>query len=226
MPIGTFINMLTVLVGSSVGLMLRQRLPEQIKEIIFQGIGLASLVLGMQMAFESQNFVVIIFSLLIGGIIGVAIELEARMEAWSEALKARVRVGDERFTEGLITAFLIFCIGSMTFVGALNEGLTGDRTLLLTKATLDGFTSIALASVYGVGVAFSILPMFVVQGSLTLLAGQAHSFFSPLLIDQLTAAGGVLIVGIGLSLLEIKQVRGITLLPSLIVVIFLTLLAG
>jgi len=223
-PIGSLVNVTTVLLGSTIGLLLRDKFPERIKVIIFQGVGLATLVLGMQMALEVENFLVLIFSLLIGGILGELIHLETRMESLGDMLKARIKTKDERFTEGLITAFLIFCVGSMTFVGSLNEGLSGDRTLIYTKAILDGFTSIALASVYGLGVLFSALPLFLVQGSITLLATQFQTFFSPLLISQLTAVGGVLILGIGLSILEIKALKTINLLPSLGVVIVLTLL--
>ena len=158
------------------------------------------------------------------GILGELLRLERRMEAFGEALKARIRVKDARFTEGLVTAFLIFCVGSMTFVGALNEGLTGDRTLILSKAILDGFTSIVLASVYGVGVLLSALPLFLVQASLTLLAAQFQMLFPDILIRQLTAVGGTLILGIGLNLLEIKLIKTMNLLPALVVVTILTLI--
>ena len=223
-PIGSLVNALTVIVGSTIGLITGNKLPARYKKIIFQAVGLATLVLGMQMAFEVTNFVVFIFSLIFGAIIGEAIHLEARMEQLSEWLKAKVRIKNERFTEGLITAFLIFCVGSMTFVGAINEGLTGDRTLILSKSVLDGFTSMVLASVYGVGVLFSVLPLFLVQSSLTLLATPFQAFFSEVMIAQLTAVGGALILGIGLNLLEIKKIKTMNLLPGLVVVVILTLI--
>ncbi len=226
MPIGSMINALTVILGSVTGLLLRKKFPKNIQAIIFEGVGLGTLVLGMKMAFEVEDFLVFIFSLIFGGIVGELIHLETRMEALGDMLKGKLKTQDERFTEGLVTAFLIFCIGSMTFVGALNEGLSGDRTLILTKAILDGFTSMALASVYGLGVLFSALPLFIIQASLTLLATQFQSFFSDLLIHQLTSVGGALILGIGLSLLEIKKVKTINLLPGLLVVIVLTLVVG
>jgi uncharacterized membrane protein YqgA involved in biofilm formation len=223
-PIGSLVNALTVIIGSTIGLLAGNKLPARFKSIIFQAVGLATLVLGMQMAFEVRNFVIFIFSLIFGAIIGEAIHLETRMEQLSEWLKARVRVKNERFTEGMITAFLIFCVGSMTFVGAINEGLTGDRTLILSKAVLDGFTSMVLASVYGVGVLFSVLPLFLVQGSLTLLATPFQTLFSEVMIAQLTAVGGALILGIGLNLLEIKKIKTMNLLPGLVVVVVLTLI--
>ncbi|MFP4345362.1 MAG: DUF554 domain-containing protein [Anaerolineales bacterium] len=224
MPIGSFVNTGAVIVGSALGLLLRSRFPQKIKVIIFQAIGLATLVLGMEMALQTGNFLVLIFSLILGGIVGELVQLERGLERLGERLKARINAGDERFTEGLVTAFLIFCIGSMTFVGALNEGLSGDRTLIFTKALLDGFTSIALAAVYGLGVMFSALPLLLIQGGISLLARQFQDFFTPLLINELTAVGGVLILGIGISLLEIKRLRTTNLLPALLVVVLLTLL--
>ena len=223
-PIGSIVNALTVIVGSTIGLITGNKLPDRFKGIIFQAVGLATLVLGMQMAFEVKDFVIFIFSLIFGAIIGEAIHLETRMEQLSEWLKARVRIKNERFTEGLITAFLIFCVGSMTFVGAINEGLTGDRTLILSKSVLDGFTSMVLASVYGVGVLFSVIPLFLVQSSLTLLATPFQAFFTELLIAQLTAVGGALILAIGFNLLEIKKIKTMNLLPGLLVVVILTLI--
>lgn len=223
-PIGSLVNALTVIIGSTIGLLTGSKLPDRFKAIIFQAVGLATLVLGMQMAFEVKDFVIFIFSLIFGAIIGEAMHLETRMEQFSEWLKARVRIKNERFSEGLITAFLIFCVGSMTFVGAINEGLTGDRTLILSKAVLDGFTSIVLASVYGVGVLFSVVPLFLVQGSLTLLATPFQALFTDLLIAQLTAVGGALVLGIGLNLLEIKKIKTMNLLPGLVVVVVLTLI--
>jgi hypothetical protein len=223
MPIGSLVNAGAVIVGSALGLLLRSRFPEKIKVIIFQAIGLATLVLGMEMALQTGNFLVLIFSLILGGIVGELVQLERALERLGERLKARINAGDERFTEGLVTAFLIFCIGSMTFVGALNEGLSGDRTLIFTKALLDGFTSIALASVYGLGVIFSALPLLLIQGGISLLARQFQDFFTPLLINELSAVGGVLILGIGISLLEIKRLRTTNLLPALLVVVLLTL---
>ena len=223
MPIGSIVNAATVILGSTIGILVRQRLPVRIKGIIFQAVGLATLVLGTQMALQvGGDFLVLIFSLILGGIVGEIVKLSTRMDALGDGLKARIHAKDERFTEGLVTAFLIFCVGSMTFVGALNEGLSGDRTLIFSKAILDGFTSMVLASVYGVGVLFSALPLFLVQAGLTLLAAQFQTLFPEVLIQQLTAVGGALILGIGFNLLEIKEIKTVNLLPSLLVVVILT----
>ena len=224
MPIGTLINMGAVFVGSMIGLALGSKLPEKIRLIVFQGLGLVTLLIGMQMALKVINPLILIFSVLIGGIIGESLDIENWLRRVGEFLKKRVHSQNTHFTEGLITAFLIFCVGSMTIVGSLNEGVTGDRSLLLTKSVLDGFTSIALASTYGVGVAFSVIPMLVFQGGLTLFGAQFQTFFTKVLIDQLTATGGILILGIGLNLLDVKKIKVSNLLPALVVAIFLTLL--
>ncbi len=223
MPVGSIVNATTVIVGSIIGMLIRKSLPARIKGIIFQAVGLATLVLAMQMSLqEGGDFLILIFSLILGGILGELLKLDVRLDAFGDTLKSRIKIKNDRFTEGLVTAFLIFCVGSMTFVGALNEGLSGDRTLIFSKSILDGFTSIVLASVYGVGVLFSALPLFIVQAGLTLLASQFQMLFPDALIVQLTAVGGVLILGIGLGLLEIKQIKTVNMLPSLLVVTLLT----
>lgn len=225
MPIGTFINMVAVIVGGTIGLLLHKNLPERIKIIVFQGLGLCVLVIGMQMALEVKNPLVLIFSILIGGIVGELIHLDYMIDNASELLKRKLKFKNERFTEGLVTAFIIFCVGSLTIVGSLNEGILKDRSLLLTKSLLDMFTAIALASTFGIGVLFSVIPMLIFQGGLTLFAAQFHNFFGPVLLAQLTATGGVLILGIGLSsMLNIKTIKIINLLPSLLIAILLTTL--
>lgn len=223
-PTGTIINIATVLIGGTLGLLLRRSFPEKIRTIVFQGLGLCTLLIGMQMALQVKDPLILIFSILLGGILGELIQLDRKIEQLSNTFKAKLKFKDQGFTEGLVTAFLIFCIGSMTIVGALNEGISGDRSLLLTKSMLDGFTAIALASTFGVGVLFSVIPMLIFQGGLTVFASQFQELFSPILLAQLTATGGVLILGIGLNLLEIKDIKVINLLPALAVVVVLTTL--
>lgn len=224
MPIGTFINIVAVLIGGVVGLLLNKNFPQKVQQIVFQGIGLCTLLIGMQMALQVKDPLILIFSILIGGIFGEIARLEERIETLSTMLKKSVGSRDEGFTQGLVTAFLIFCIGSMTIVGALNEGISGDRSLLLTKSVLDGFTAIALASTYGLGVLFSVIPMLIFQGGLTLFASQFGGLFGQTLLLQLTATGGILILGIGINLLELKRIKVVNLLPSLLIAILLTTL--
>ncbi|MCG8330951.1 MAG: DUF554 domain-containing protein [Chitinophagales bacterium] len=225
LPIGTFINMLTVTVGSLIGLWLQQLFPQNVQSIIFQAIGLGTLVIGIQMALKVPNgyLLVFIFSLILGGVLGELMRLDMLLETWGESMKQLFNVEDSRFTEGLITAFLLFCIGSMTIIGAIEEGLQGKRELLYIKSTLDGISSIAFASTYGIGVLFSIIPMLILQGGVTVLARQMQRFFTPVLIAQLTAVGGVLIIAIGIRILNLGEINVENLLPSLLVVVVLSL---
>jgi len=214
---GTYVNAAAVIFGGIIGLTLNRELPERIKSIIFQGIGLVTLFLGIQMALKSENLVILFFSILIGAVIGEAMGLEKRLENFGNFLKAKIKSGDENFSEGLVTAFLIFCIGSMTIVGAIEDGLRGDPSILIAKSILDGFVSISLASALGVGVIFSSIPLFIYQGSITLLAAYAKVLFTKIIVNELSAAGGILLLGLGIKMLEIKEVKVANLLLSLAV---------
>ncbi|MCB0578581.1 MAG: DUF554 domain-containing protein [Phaeodactylibacter sp.] len=224
LPIGTFINMATVSLGSLLGLWLQQLFPANVQAIIFQAIGLGTLVIGIQMALKVPDgyLLLFIFSLILGGILGELVRFDVLLNGFGDWIKQAFHVEDNRFTEGLVTAFLLFCIGSMTIVGAIEEGLQGKRELLLIKSTLDGITSVAFAATYGIGVLFSIIPMLLLQGGTTVLARQLHRFFTPVIIAQLSAVGGVLIIAIGIRLLELGTVNIENLLPALAVVVGLT----
>lgn len=224
LPIGPVVNALAIIAGSLVGMALHKRFPDRIRLIVFQGLGLCVLLIGFQMAFKVHNILIMIFAVMIGGILGELMHLEEYFESLADRLKRLIRSKNERFTEGLVTASLIFCIGALAIIGSFDEGLRGDRTIVYTKSILDGFASIVLAASYGVGVLFSFLPVLAYQGGLTMGAGLLSPWFSDLLIAQLTATGGVLIIGIGINLLDIKRIRLASLLPSLVVVVALTLL--
>jgi len=224
LPIGTLINMITIIIGSLIGLYLQQSFPPNIKAIVFQAIGLATLLIGMQMSLKMPDgyLLLLIFSLIIGGIIGEVLHLDLQLQTLGESLKTSLNIGDEKFTEGLITASLLYCVGSMVIVGAIEEGISGNRELLMVKSTLDGVSSIAFASSYGIGVLFSIFPMLLIQGGMTILARQAKPFFTEIIIAQLTTVGGLLILGIGIELLNIGDISIENLLPSLLVIVLFT----
>lgn len=224
LPIGTFINMAAVAAGSLLGLWLQQLFPPNVETIIFQAIGLGTLVLGIQMALKvpDGHLLVFIFSLILGGIIGELLHVADALEAFGESLKGLVQSSDSSFTEGLITAFLLYCIGSMTIVGAIDEGLRGQRELLMIKSTLDGVSSIAFAATYGIGVLFSIVPMLILQGGITLLARQMQRFFTPIIIGQLSAVGGALIIAISIRLLKLGTVNIENLLPALLLAVLMS----
>lgn len=230
LPTGSLVNAAAIIAGSLIGALLHGRFPERVRTIVFQGLGLCVLLIGVQMALKVDNILILIliliFSVLLGGIIGELLDLEGLFERLATRFKALVRSKDTGFTDGLITASLIFCIGAMAIVGSFDEGIRGDATVLYTKSILDGFASVALASTYGLGVLFSFIPVLLYQGGLTLFAGFFQEHFSPQPIAQLTSTGGVLILGIGLTLLDIKHVRLSNLLPALLVVVVLTLVFG
>ncbi|MGG6237416.1 DUF554 domain-containing protein [Nodosilinea sp. AN01ver1] len=224
---GTWINVATVLLGTALGLMLRSRLPKSMQQIITQAVGLMTVVIGVSMAtglsaIDAGPIDGIILALLVlaaGGLLGEWWQIEQRLSVLGAWIKARVR-GGGRFTEGFVAASLLFCIGPMAIVGSLNNGLTGDNTLLTLKATMDGLAAIALTGTYGVGVGFSALSVLVVQGGLSLLASVSGSIISDPTTSPhvllITGTGGLMILGLGLNLLEIGQVRVASFLPALL----------
>jgi len=219
--LGTLINAATVLVGSSLGLLLRTRLPQKVNTIVFQAIGLFTLFLGFSLALKVSNLLIMIFSLVLGALSGELLNLELVIESWSERLKRRFATRQEKFTEGLLTAFLLFCMGSMTVLGAFEEGLGGKPNLLIAKAWLDGFSAIALSAVLGIGVLFAVIPLVLYQGALTLLAGLLHAVLSNRVINEMTAVGGVLLIGLGLNILTIKPIKVVNMLPALLIALLL-----
>lgn len=225
-PTGSIINAAAIIGGSLIGCMLHSRFPKRIRTIVFQGLGLCVLLVGFQMAFKVQDILVVIFSVLIGGIIGELLRLDLLFERLAERLKGIIGSANPKFTEGMITASLIFCIGAMAIIGSIEEGIRNNPDVLCTKAILDGFASVALASSFGIGVLFSAIPVFLYQGGLTIGAGYLQAYLSPLLIDQLSATGGLLIAAIGIILMEIKEIRIANLLPSLLMVPLITAVAA
>lgn len=221
---GTFINVISVLIGSLLGLLLNKRFPERISIIAFQGIGLFTIVLGIKMALETNNLMIMIFSILLGGISGELLQLENKIENFSEKLKTKIKSKNEQFTQGLLTAFLLFCMGSMTVLGAFEEGLGKGSDLLLAKSVLDGFASIALSASLGIGVLFSVIPLLIYQGGLTLLASYLSNYLSQPVITELSAIGGLLLLGLGLNILQIKKIKVLNLLPALFFAVFFALI--
>jgi uncharacterized membrane protein YqgA involved in biofilm formation len=217
--IGTLVNVGTIVAGSMLGIIFGQRLPRRVVTVVFHGIGLFTTGLGVTMFLESQWLIVVVLSLLFGGIAGGAIKLEERIESLSESIKHKFRFKDERFTEGLITSFLLFCMGSLTILGAMDEGIGNGSELLITKSVLDGFSSMALAAALGIGVLFSVIPLFIYQGGITLLSMWLGDFFAQSVVNELTATGGVLLIGLGINLLKIAKIKVTDLLPSLLFVV-------
>ncbi len=223
MYLGTIVNTAAVMVGSLIGILFRKRLPATLTDIIFQALGLCTLAIGVTMILKVNNILIVIFSLIIGGIIGEVFKMQEGVDRLGEYFKNKLQSGNKKFSEGLIGAFLIFCIGSMTIMGSIQEGLKNDHTLLFTKSILDGFTAIALGAAYGSGVFFSSILLLAYQALLTFLAKYLGNYFSGYVINQLIATGGLLVLSIGLSLLNIKKIKTTNLLPALVIVVILAI---
>ncbi|MCG8581183.1 MAG: DUF554 domain-containing protein [Bacteroidales bacterium] len=223
---GTLLNVITVAAGSAIGMVVGNRIPEKITKGVFQALGLFTLVLGVNMAIKGQMLMAIVFSLIIGTILGEWMSIESAVDGLSDKIKTRLKLENSKFSEGLLTAFLLYCIGSMTILGAIDEGMGKGSEILMTKAVMDGFSSIALASVFGLGVGMSVIPLFIFQGGITLLAYMLGDFIAPEVITELTAVGGILLVGLGINILEIKKIRIMNMLPSLIVIIIMVWLSS
>lgn len=226
---GTLLNILTVLIGSTLGLLFGNRLPEKTRSSIVAGLGLFTLAIGIKMFSSSQNELIVLGALLMGGLFGEWVHIEDRLSALGIWLETRFggRTSNpneqNRFVRGFLTASLVFCIGPMTILGSLQDGLTGDYNLLAIKSVLDGFAAIAFASTLGVGVAFSVIVILVYQGGLSLLAAQISPLVSEAMMTEMTATGGVLLLGLALSsLLEIKKIRAGNFLPALLIAPLLT----
>jgi uncharacterized protein len=219
---GTLLNAVAVLVGTTVGILLGDRLPERVRVIAMQGVGLVTLLIGMQMALQVQNLLIVLASMVVGGVAGELVGVEAGLDAIGRRLELRFgsRQDDApRFVRGFVTSSLIFCVGPLTILGSVQDGLLGDFSLLSVKSLLDGFTSIALGSTLGRGVYFSVLVILIYQGGLSLTAralgsSVADPSHNPAVLDM-TSVGGLLILGIGLRLLEIKSMRVANFLPAL-----------
>lgn len=208
------------------GTVIGDRLPRRLQETVFHSLGLVTMVIGVNAALEAfrpaladltrASLLIVMGSVLVGGIIGELLGVERGLNHLGDGLKARFAKGQARFTEGFVMASLVFCVGPLTVLGSIEDGLTGDYQLLAIKSLLDGFAAVAFASALGWGVGFSAIVVLVYQGALTLSASWAVGVLSEAMIAAMTAAGGLLILGIGLRLLKLLDVRVANLLPALV----------
>ncbi|WP_102264745.1 DUF554 domain-containing protein [Mesobacillus jeotgali] len=219
--LGTIVNGLLIIIGTLLGRLLT-RIPENMKATVMHGIGLAVIVLGLQMGFKSANFLIVILSLVIGAVLGEAWKLEDKLNATGDWLERKLgSKGEGSISQGFVTATLIFVIGAMAIIGALDSGIRGDHDVLYTKAIIDGFTALILTTTLGIGVLFSAIPVMLYQGLIALFATQIDKFIPQALMDsfilELTATGGVMIFAIGLNLIGLTKIRVANLLPGIIV---------
>lgn len=220
--VGTIINVGSILAGSCIGVSIGSRLPGRIRETVLQGLGLLTFLVGMQMALGTRNILVVLAATLIGGILGELLRIHDGLEWLGRLLQSKLSTASpeghtSRFGEGFVTASLVFCVGPMAILGSIQDGLSGDYRLLSVKSILDGFASVAFSASLGWGVAFSVFSILLYQGGLTLFAGQFSKLLSDPMIIEMTASGGLIILGIALKLLGLKEIRLANFLPALVI---------
>lgn len=219
--LGTLVNGALIIIGTLLGKLLH-RIPEEMKTTVMYAIGLSVMVLGLQMGLKSQNFLIVIISLVVGAVIGELLKLEEKLNNLGLWLEKKVGSnGKGSISEGFVTATLIFVIGAMAIIGALNSGIRGDHAVLYTKSLIDGFTSIILTTTLGIGVIFSAVPVILYEGTIALFATQIDRFVPKELMDQfiveMTSTGGIMILAIGLNLTGITKIKVANLLPGIVV---------
>lgn len=220
---GTLINVVAIITGSLIGIVFGAKLSEHLKSTVVNGMGLFTAAIGLQMFFETQESLVVLGALIIGAVLGEWWHIEdgiANLGAWLEKRFTGSSEGgtSSRFVRGFLAASLLYCTGPIAIMGSIQDGLSGDFQLLAVKSVLDGFISIAFASTLGIGVMFSILPVAIYQGAISLLAGSLSSAISQAMMTEMTATGGVILLGLGISsLLEIKKIRVGNFLPAILI---------
>lgn len=217
--LGTLINTVTVLGGGVLGLVIGNRIPDRIRAIIVQVIGLTTLVIGLRDVIDTKNIVFPLVGMVFGGILGELLRIEDRLANVGELLRRRFakQSSESSFVNGFVTATLLFCVGPLTILGAIEDASGKTPQLYIIKGTLDGFMTIIFTAVYGVGAIFSAISVFVVQGSLTIFGTSLDSLLSDRMRLELFSAGGLAVIAIGINLLEIKKIRLGSLLPGLVV---------
>ena len=215
--LGTWVNTLAIIVGSIIGLLLRGGIPTQFRTTIMQGLGLAVILIGLTSALKTDDVLIVILSLVIGGVLGEALRIEARLDRIGRWLETKLARSGSNLARGFVTASLVYCVGSMAVVGALESGLTGNHQTLFAKSTLDGVASIVFASTLGIGVMLSSVSVLIYQGIITLSASALKQLLIPQAVTQMSAVGGLLIMAIGINLLEMAKLRVGNLLPAIFI---------
>jgi uncharacterized membrane protein YqgA involved in biofilm formation len=219
--LGTIVNVIAVICGSLIGLAFRGRVPGRLTQSVLQVTGLFTVVIGINMALQGRQLIICLVSLVIGTAVGEAVNIEAGLDGFGQRLERRFRLAEGNAVKGLIYASLFFCVGSMAIVGSIVDGIKGDHSILYTKAMMDGIASIPFAATLGIGVLAAAVPVLLYQGGLTLLAGLLKPLFNPELIRELTAVGGVIIIGIGINIFGLQKVRVGNMLPALLLIVII-----
>lgn len=218
---GSIVNASAVIVGATIGYLLRSRIPENVMKLPAQLLGLFSFVLGVGMSMKSQNMLILVFSVAVGSIVGGLLDIEGRTERGVRALERRFKNAGSGFAEAFMSSSMLFCMGSMAILGAFEEGLGGYPSLFLTKALMDGLMGVALGASLGAGVILSAAPVFIYQAGLTLAASFLQPYITGAATVEMAAAGGLMLMGIGFNILGLLRVRVMDALPALVIAVVL-----
>lgn len=214
---GSFINVALVVLGGGLGLLLKKGLPERVSDAVMKGLGLCVLYIGIDGCLEGQNALVAVISMAVGTIFGSAVDLDKRLNNLAKKIETKLSKksdGKSDFAQGFVAATLLFCVGAMAIVGSLDSGISGDYSTLATKSVIDGVSAIVMASTMGYGVLLSCIPVFIYQGSITLLAGVVAPFLNDYTVAEMTCAGSLLIIAIALNMLNITKIKVMNSLPA------------
>lgn len=224
--IGTIVNFAAIIAGGFLGLILKGGLPKKVSDTLMQGLALCIIYIGISGSLKGQNMILIIISIALGSIIGEFIDLDNMLKKFGDNLEKRFKNGTSKISEGFVSASLLYCVGAMAIVGSLESGLQGNHQTLFAKSILDGISSIVFASTLGIGVILSSFSVLLYQGAITLCASLIKDLLNPMVINDMTASGSLLITGLGLNMLGITKIKVANLLPAVIIQIFLTLFFG
>lgn len=218
--IGTLINCAAIIAGSLLGLLLRRGMKDSIAKTVMQGVGMSVILIGVTGAIETSNTLLVILSMVIGGVLGAWIDIDAKMNhlgAWAQRKLTRGDDENNTFAKGFVTASLVYCVGAMAVVGSLDSGIRGDHSTLIAKAALDGITAIIFSSSLGIGVMLSAVPVLIYQGAIALLGNAIAPLLSDIVVTEMSAVGGLLIMGIGINMLLDTEIKVANLLPAIII---------
>jgi uncharacterized protein len=224
--IGTIVNFAAIIAGGFLGLILKGGLPKKVSDTLMQGLALCIIYIGISGSLKGQNMILIITSIALGSIIGEIIDLDNMLRKFGDNIEKRFKNGTSKISEGFVSASLLYCVGAMAIVGSLESGLQGNYETLFAKSILDGISSIVFASTLGIGVILSSFSVLLYQGAITLCASLIKDLLNPMVINDMTASGSLLITGLGLNMLGITKIKVANLLPAVIIQIFLTSFFG
>ena len=221
---GALANSVAVLLGGLAGIFLKKGIPDRFGDLIMNGVGLFTIAVGASFFLKSRNIMVVILSIVFGAIIGEWIDIEKRLEDFGGGLQKRLKESNpDKFIEGFMAATLMYCVGSMAIMGALQSGLSNNHEILYAKSVMDGIIALILSSTFGIGVAFSSIPIFIYEGGITLLASFVAPYIENAVVDEMTGVGGILLIGLALTVLDIKKMKVSNLLPALLLPIAIML---